>query len=151
MGSEPAVTPIRTYRFDVPGLPPKKGTERSMWAEPVEIPRLIALREAAHESMGRDPPLRRAIRLLVSMRLPGGSVSPGDLDDFVSGICDGLQRANDAAGVDLAPRWRDLRLRDIHPGRFAAILDDRDVVFIQAERRVGGGDPVGYTVEISGE
>ena len=47
MPTQDPLDPTRTIRLLVPGLPPKKGTERSMWSKPQEIHRVISLRTRA--------------------------------------------------------------------------------------------------------
>ena len=96
-------------------------------------------------------PLGRSVRVRFVLTLPAASAFACDLDDFVTGICDGLQRADPASSSVLGTRWHDPRLRDIHPTRFGAISDDREIVFIQAEKRFTDDDDPSYVVEISGE
>lgn len=141
----------RTIRFTVHDLPPKKCSERSMWSKPQEIPRVISLRQAAFASMNGAPPLRDAIRLSVRILLATDDRTLGDLDNFVSGICDALQRANTSAGLVVGSAWDADKLRDIAPDRFAVIGDDNAIVSIQAERLVTTGSEAFYEVELRGE
>lgn len=62
----------------------------------------------------------------------------GDLDNFVSGVCDCLQTAKN--NPRLAPDWDAPGLQHIHPGRPVALVDDIQVVEIRA-RKVVRPDP----------
>jgi len=83
-------TDLNSLSFTVKGLPPKKDWANSMWNKGVEQPRLKALRVAAVEAMAGRPPLDGSLILrLVVHALP----EEGDLDNFITGVCDGLMAA----------------------------------------------------------
>ena len=89
-------------KFRVDGLPPKKDGANSMWGKRLEAERLVNLRRAALTAMEGQPPLKRDIRLTITVCV--GAVnnrSVGDLDTFITGVCDGLMRR--AAGYKLCP------------------------------------------------
>ena len=122
--------------FTVGGLPPKKDGANSMWGKDVEIPRLRDLRRAALDAMKRGrlaEPFQRNIVLDLELHVQAGDVAiVGDLDKFVTGVCDGLMAAS-------GDRWRSFRYPEpewtgIQPGRAVAIQDDAHVVVIRARK-----------------
>jgi len=135
--------------FEVTGeLPPKKDGANSMWSKPTEIPRLIELRKAALAAMAGRPPLRTAISLELEIDLPEPRGQRlGDLDNFVTGVCDGLMAAH--RGIALAARWKQVDCVEILPTRAIAIEDDDAVIQIHAQKRTGAARP-GYRVVLSG-
>jgi hypothetical protein len=81
--------------------------------------------------MNGGPPLSRAISLTLDIYVPQRLVtSIGDLDKFITGVCDGLMAAHPRA--DLDQMWLDPQFADVHPSRTVAIVDDREVVSITA-------------------
>ena len=114
-------------------LPPKKDGASSMWGKAVEIPRLIALRRAALRAAGSNGSLKNKIHLSLEIYMPSHELGPaGDLDNFVTGVCDGLMAASSQS--KLPERWNDPALTDIHPERVVAIVDDSAVVSIMATK-----------------
>ncbi len=115
--------------FTVQGLPPKKDGANSMWGKPEEAQKIRALRlEAANAFAGRLP-LRKNIRL--TLRAYVGSENTrriGDLDGFVTGICDGLQAADPRARI--AVNFED----HIHPSKAIGIIDDVEVIEVLATK-----------------
>ncbi len=138
------------YQFRVEGdLPPKKDGASSMWGKASEFQRLVKLRQAAHEVFGERPPLQRNIKLSVIIYVgQTNSSATGDLDNFITGICDGLQAAHPNTPLDL---WQDPSLKAIYPRRPIAILDDSQVVSINAEKRLGEDTGLWYEVMLEGE
>ena len=129
--------------------PPKKDGANSMWSKPVEAPRLVALRLKALEALGRYPPFSQEIRLKASIHLGNSNArAAGDLDNFVSGICDGLMRA------DRRARLHQLFCKPendaIHPWKTIAICDDSQITEIHAYKLVGESADDWYEVELSG-
>ena len=130
-------------------LPPKKDGAASMWAKSAEIPRLIALRKAALEAMGSNTPLRRNITLKLTIYYSKQElVRAGDLDNFITGVCDGLMAAN--PGIKKHPRWSDAKLDTIKPDVTVAIADDSEVISIHATK-TGTENGVWYDVVLEGE
>jgi hypothetical protein len=123
-----------TIGFTVEGeLPPKKDGAKSMWDKPLEARRLLALRRAAVPAMNGGPPLSRAISLTLDIYVPQHLVTfIGDLDTFITGVCDGLMAAHPRA--DLGQIWLDPQLADVHPSRSVAIVNDSEVVSIMARK-----------------
>ena len=81
---------MRTYQFEAKGLPPKKDGAKSLWGKPLEAKRLAALRQAALQALEGHPPLQSDIKLTLKLHIPINNRSIGDLDTFVTGVCDGL-------------------------------------------------------------
>lgn len=85
----------RRIEFTVQGqLPPKKDGATSMWKKSSEHARLVALRTQAQTACGTDGPLSENIQLTLEIHCPRRELhSIGDLDNFITGICDGLMAA----------------------------------------------------------
>ena len=78
--------------------------------------------------------LHREIRLSLLIAVPADQLSRiGDLDNFITGVCDGLMRAHPRGKLDAA--WNHPSLSAVHPSRTLAIVDDREIVSITAEKR----------------
>ena len=136
---------MRTYRFEVKGLPPKKNGAQSMWGKLLEAKRLATLRQLALKVFKGDSPLQSNIKLTLRIHIgPKNDRSIGDLDTFVTGVCDGLMAAYPGGKLD--PIWDDAKLKHIHPSKTIAIVDDSQVVSIQAEKIIGDTDQPWYEV-----
>jgi hypothetical protein len=85
----------RHYTIErIEGLPPKKDGANSMWNKPSEFERLITLRRAVCDAFNGDKPLHKDIQLRIRVHV--GNMDPGqvgDLDNFITGVCDGLMAA----------------------------------------------------------
>lgn len=128
--------PLNTViEFTVDGLPPKKDGANSMWRKPTEVPRVIALRAAARVAMNGRPPLEAPVRLSVDVY---ADPRDGDLDNFITGICDALQAP--AARTEPDPM-----IGSCEP---IAFQDDRVVWEIVARRRHPSAGP-SYEVRIT--
>jgi len=128
--------------LQVDGLPPKKDGATSMWGKASERDRLKALRRAAWEAPGRqnwDTGGEISLTLTVF-----AEDRAGDLDNFVTGVCDGLQPAGIMAAIS-PDDWSDLP-EEARPDRVLLIADDRTVSRIVAERRPMGGGQEHYIV-----
>lgn len=136
-------------RFHVEGLPPKKNGAQSMWGKRLEVERLVSLRQAALHALKVQPPLRNSIKFTLRIYIPVNDRSIGDLDTFVTGVCDGLMAT--ATGGKLDPMWSDEELKSIYPTKTIAILDDSQVVSIVADKIIGGTDKQWYEVALEGE
>ena len=118
-----------------------------MWMKPTEVPRLIQLREAVSEVLQERPPFERNISLTVRVHVGESNTRrTGDLDNFITGICDGLMAADPLAS--LSPHWNSVP--HVHPSRTIAILDDSQIVSINAEKIVGDDAPW-YSLELRGD
>lgn len=137
-------------RFRVGGLPPKKDGAGSMWGKPLEAGRLVSLRKAALKAIGSRAPLKSGIRFTLSVHVgDGNDHSVGDLDTFITGICDRLIAA--ARGCKLCTDVWDKAERDIQPNRPIAISDDCQVVSIQADKTIGNTISPWYEVTLENE
>ena len=116
--------------FSAAGVPPKKDGASSMWRKGPEMVRLKALRAAAIEALGGrgipDGPVRLTLTIWADRRA-------GDLDNFITGVCDGLMAAHVATPIDLA-LWADVPA-GAQPSSRVALQDDSWVSSIAAERR----------------
>ena len=132
--------------FTVRGLPPKKDGAKSMWAKPEEAPRIQALRLEAAKAFAGRPPLRNSIKL--TLRAHAGSEntrSTGDLDNFLTGICDGLQAADPKAHIALDFEHH------IRPTLAVGIDNDAQVIEIQANKIIEPITAPFYKVVLEGE
>lgn len=146
-----------TITFHVPGLPPKKDGANSMWGKAVEMRRLVALRTAAW-AVVNGPPLRRDIRLSVTVHVGKTNTrATGDLDTFITGICDGLMAAErsfltwlrEHPDAGIAQAWN-AEPDPLRPDRAVAIEDDCQVVAITAGKVTGDAE-AWYEVTLEGE
>ena len=160
---------MEPIQFKVRGLPPKKHRKNgSMWRTDAE--KLRALRNAALEVIEalvqpdciKGEPYfqeREKIRLTLCVHVESqkeaesGETGSGDLDNFVSGVCDGLMKAHGNALV-----WinQDERFKkwwpnnSIHPSRAIAYKDDSQIMEICAKKVVNPalGDACWYKVKL---
>ena len=143
-----------TIRFEVHGeLPPKKDGASSMWGKrtDTEPKRLIALRRAALEKLKSSPftgNIRLTLRVHVGCRAPvfadAGEKGFGDLDNFVSGVCDGLMAADRRAKIH--PLFCESKNADVHPTKKIAIWDDQQVIEINAKKCIRPGNHCWYEI-----
>jgi hypothetical protein len=119
-----------------------------MWGQANVRPLLKALRAAAAEAMAGRDPYDEPVELMLTVRTgsqQAGDIwarrSAGDLDNFITGVCDGLQAYQ---GWKTSDEWADL-LDAARPDRPLVFTDDSWVRRIVAE--VVPGD-VGYEVRV---
>jgi len=92
-----------SIEFKVQGKPPKKDGANSMWKKVSEVENLINLRQAARRARNSSGPFTGKIGIEVTIYAPEKEIeSIGDLDNFVTGICDGLQAADPSAKMQEA-------------------------------------------------
>jgi Holliday junction resolvase RusA-like endonuclease len=110
---------------------------------------LIELRKAAleaRENAGLRDCLRGFVALELAMFVPALRLegeSAGDLDNFVSGVCDGLQKA-DSNVKDVHILFKEPGLEGIEPGTALLFDDDKQVVSICAKKWVAGEGQQSY-------
>ncbi len=110
------------YQFSVSGLPPKKDGAQSMWGKPLEAQRLVELRSATLKALHGESPLTNNIKITLKIHVEvKNDRATGDLDTFVTGICDGLMAAYPGGKLD--PIWDDAKLKHIYPSKTIAIID----------------------------
>jgi len=77
--------------ISVAGIPPKKDGANSMWRKGSEMERVIALRLAASQSMHGHSLAQSWVHMSVRVY---ANPTDGDLDNFITGICDSLTAAH---------------------------------------------------------
>jgi hypothetical protein len=117
-------------QFKVEGLPPKKDGANSMWQKPSEIPRLKALRLVAIAAMQGNI-VWESERLILRLRI-SAHIRDGDLDNFITGVCDGLMGAHANIPRPLQA-WLDVP-DAIHPRHAIVFRDDSLITQIIAQR-----------------
>jgi len=96
------------------------------------------------------PTLKANIRLTLTVHVgPMNDRNTGDLDGFIAGVCEGLIVADPRSRLHLS--WSDPALREVHPMKPLAIVDDSEVVSIKAEKIVGDCDEPWYEVLLEGD
>lgn len=125
-------------RFTVKGLPPKKHGEKSMWARNDEAPRIASLREKALEArtkLGINDCFHSLVSLELRIFVPKSRLEPvGDLDNFITGVCDGLQTADSKVLPYLHKIFREPGREGIDPKQELLIENDSKVVSIIAKK-----------------
>lgn len=125
-------------RFTVNGRPPKKHGEKSMWARDDEAPRIVSLREKALEvrtKLGINDCFRTLVSLELRIFVPKSRLeSIGDLDNFITGVCDGLQAADSKVLPYLNRVFSEPRREGIDPKKALVIENDSKVVSILAKK-----------------
>ena len=125
---------METIEFEVHGeLPPKKRPRSK-----IQKDRLIALKTGALDALRLQAsgPFENEVHLALSVHVglarqnKSGNKGSGDLDNFVSGVCDGLKKADSEEYV---------------------ISDDSKVVKICAEKMISPDDHCWYKVVLEGE
>ena len=149
---------MTTISFQVNGWPPNiKKNAKSMLRNPTQAERLNALRKAARAALGGQACFTRDIRLVLVLRVHvgrlederSGNSGSGDLDNFVSGVCDGLMRAHpNTPSTSFHDLFRKPENSDVHPTKSLAFEDDSQVVKINAEKLVGPEDHSWYEIEL---
>ena len=150
LGLEPCDDDVVSVAFRVDGyMPPKKDGANSMWGKAGARTLLKALRTSAAEAMAGREPFDEPVELELTVRT--GTVkatelwarrSGGDLDNFITGVCDGLQAAY--PGWRMSEEWADVR-EAAQPDRPLVFTDDSWVRRIVAEAVTG---EVGYEVRV---
>lgn len=129
--------------FMVTGLPPKKDGANSMWRKGSEFERLKNLRIAAVQAMGGQSPATSMIHL--HLRLYAAPEN-GDLDNFITGICDGLMAVHPRTPIDIE-FWSSLP-ELAQPNRNICYTDDKLIAKITAERLTSDAYDQHYKVEL---
>jgi Holliday junction resolvase RusA-like endonuclease len=127
----------RKYEFKVEGIvPPRNVKSKSMWNDPTEVPRLIEFRKNAYDALNESLPLTEGITLSIKIHLPRDYNKPGDLDNFIKGICDGLMKCPNHPKLKLDETFEKTEHAKIYPKTFAMIEDDEKIVKITATKTV---------------
>ena len=140
---------------EVEGRPPKKHGEKSMWARSDEAPLVARLRSKALEErtkagLSKCPRVRS---LELEVYAPAAQLERvGDLDSFVTGVCDCLQAATGTVLPFLDPVFSEPGNEDIHPRIPLLIENDAQITTIVARKLTappGGG--ITYKVVVTVE
>ncbi len=129
----------RKYRFKVEGIVPPRNVRRkskSMWNNPTEVRRLMKLRKEACDELNGSLPLSEDIALSIKIHLPWNYNKPGDLDNFIKGICDGLMKCPNHPKLKLDETFEKPEHAKIHPKTFAMIEDDEKIIKITATKAI---------------
>ncbi len=133
--------------FSVNGRPPKKHGEKSMWARGDEAPLVASLRTEALEARlkaGLNSPIDSLVALELHIFVPRRQLeSIGDLDSFIAGVCDSLQRADHKVLPYLDKRLQGLK-GEAHPSYALLITNDAKVVSIIARKEALNEDSGDY-------
>ena len=146
----------RKYEFKVEGRVPPRNVRRkskSMWNNQTEVRRLIKLRKGAYAALNGSAPLSGDIALSIRIHLPRNYNKPGDLDNFIKGICDGLStiKSADNPNYEIHSDFKELNHKNIHPETFAIIEDDGEIIKITATKAVEDIEKPFYEVVIEGK
>lgn len=122
--------------FTVRGRPPKKHGEKSMWARDDEAPLVFLLREKALEARSKVG-LEDCFHSFVALELVIYASRPrlesvGDLDNFITGVCDSLQAADSKVIPYLHKIFQKTKREGIDPRRPLLFDNDAKVVSIIA-------------------
>ena len=130
-------------QLSLPGLPPKKDGANSMWRKGVEMKRLKTLRLVAYQEFNNHSMIESPIHLTLRVySLP----RQGDLDNFITGICDGLMAIHPLTPID-ATDWEDLPL-EARPHNKLVFKDDALIDRIEAQRFPPDGPEPRYQIEL---
>jgi len=125
-------------RFTVMGRPPKKHGEKSMWARNDEAPRVASLREKALEArtkLGINDCFHSLVFLGLKIFVPKSQLeSVGDLDNFITGVCDSLQAADSKVFLYLHKIFHEPGREGIDPKKALVIENDSKGVSILAKK-----------------
>ena len=124
--------------FKVPGYPPKKHGEKSMWARSDEAPHVASLRNEAYKARlktGCTRHLQSFVTLELRVFVPRSKLeSAGDLDNFITGVCDGLQAADPKVLPYLHEVFQEVTAKGATPEYPLLIENDAKVVSIIARK-----------------
>ena len=120
--------------IEVNDVPPKKDGANSMWGKASEIPRIKELRRKVLAGLDGREPSGGSVSLELTVFAPA---SAGDLDNFITGICDSLMAAHPSVRWS-ETAWADVP-REAWPDRALVYLDDSQVQQITARRERAEG------------
>ena len=91
-----------SVEFKVQGKPPKKDGANSMWGKKSEAQNIVNLSKAAISARNElnITPFTGRVSIELTIYADNAVIeSMGDLDNFITGICDGLQAADPRANM----------------------------------------------------
>ncbi|TET90492.1 MAG: hypothetical protein E3J35_06390 [Methanomassiliicoccales archaeon] len=146
---------MRKVEFEVHGcVPPRNVRPPSMWNNPTEIPRVMKLRKSALSAIRGRKPFSKDIKLAIEILVPRSHNKPGDLDNFIKGICDSLYKpVKSLENENFEPNeiFRRPENEDVHPSKFEVIDDDGQIVKIHATMAVVESEDWFYSITVEGD
>jgi hypothetical protein len=137
--------------FEVDGKPPRKDGANSMWGKDDEVARIVSLRRKALEAMqkeGMTDCFRSYVRLELTLFLPRTELERGDLDNFITGVCDGLQAVSSNARTRIHNEFLKSENDGIHPRRALLLENDSKIISINARKELRNNKEPSYKVVI---
>ncbi len=134
-----------SVEFKVQGKPPKKDGANSMWGKKSEAQNIVNLRKAATTARNEIniTPFTGRVSIELTIYADNAVIeSMGDLDNFITGICDGLQAADPRANM------QDLILNEGTPYQPVLYHTDAKVCNIQAKKIPIENQDTYYTVKV---
>jgi len=136
--------------FEVDDIPPKKDGSKSMWAKECEAKKIVSLRKRAIEkikSENVDIPISNRLKLKICIYLPNEKLeTTGDLDNFITGICDALQKVHGNVN-----KWDKIfdqpENDDINP-TISIISNDSKIISIIAMKKEANKENTHYKIVI---
>lgn len=116
-----------------------------MWRKPSEFQRIKALRMAAADAIAQSGPPPPAGDIHLSLRVYARPEA-GDLDNFITGICDSLMAANPRTPID--PEVWIAVPEEARPNRHILFSNDARIARIEAERVPPTAESPGYVLEV---
>jgi len=134
-----------SVEFKVQGKPPKKDGSNSMWGKKSEAQNIVNLRKAAITARNEidTSPYTGRVSIELTIYADNSVIeSMGDLDNFITGICDGLQAA------DTRAKMQGLILNECEPYQPVLYYTDAKVYNIQARKIPIENQDTYYTVKV---
>lgn len=130
--------PVSQISFTVQGLPPTNKNQQSMWGRASQAPLIISLRMQALIALnnaGLNDPFKDQVSLFLSFFIqPDLIQNTGDLDNYLSGICDALQPVPKNIET-IHELFNNSDLIDIHPRKPICYYDDSQIYRLIAEKK----------------
>ena len=124
--------------FIVKDIPPKKHGEKSMWARRDEAFRVVSLRQEAikaRSKAGLSKPIDSLVAIELQIFVPKSELKRiGDLDNFITGICDGLQAADPKVLPHIYETLKDELKGEACPEYELLMVNDSQVASIMAKK-----------------
>ncbi len=134
-----------SVEFKVQGKPPKKDGANSMWGKKSEAKNIVNLRKAATTARNEINITPFTGRVSIELTIYSDNAvieNMGDLDNFITGICDGLQAADPRA------KMQGLILSECEPYQPLLYYTDARGVDIQARKIPIENQDIHYTVKV---
>jgi len=126
----------------IENIPPKKHGEKSMWDNPTESKRIVSLRKELFNRI--KTPLKGFIKLELNLYVPKNKLeSIGDLDNFITGICDALQKSHMRINK-FNSLFDKPENKSIHPQKISFIENDSKITSIIANKKLTNKGNIHY-------